>query len=76
MRKDLYSSEENASVDIDSVDSPHIWINGFQDNIMGEPVNGLYKKTKITLFSKSAHYPHIEENTLFCETVNAFVKSI
>jgi proline iminopeptidase len=76
VRKDLYSSEANSPVDINSLKAPHLWINGFQDVIMGEPTHGLSKKSKITLFSKSSHYPHLEENELFCESVNAFIKSI
>jgi len=26
------------------------------------------------VFSKSAHYPHIEENEKFCEVINDFIK--
>jgi proline iminopeptidase len=75
VRKDLYSTEENASVDIDSLKAPHLWINGFQDTIMGEPTQGSSGKSKITLFSKSSHYPHLEENEKFCESVNVFIKN-
>ena len=75
VRKDLYSNESNYCVEIDTLNTQHIWINGFQDYIMGEPINGLSKKAKVTLFSKSAHYPHIEENKHFCEVVNEFTKN-
>jgi proline iminopeptidase len=75
VRKDLYSSESNCPVMIDSLNVPKLWINGFQDSIMGEPLFGFSNRSKVTLFLKSAHYPHIEENKHFCDVVNAFIKT-
>jgi len=34
VRKDLYSDESNFSVDINSLETPYLWINGFHDLIM------------------------------------------
>ena len=76
VRRDLYSNIDNCQVNIDMLNIPYLWINGFQDTIIGEPAHGLSKKDKITLFTKSSHYPHIEENSKFCEVVNAFTKTI
>jgi proline iminopeptidase len=73
VRQDLYSNEDNFSVDIDSLEVPHLWINGFQDSVMGDPVNGLSGKGQVILFYRSSHYPHIEENERFCEMMNAFL---
>lgn len=77
VRKDLYSHEDNFGVDIDTLHIDYLWINGLHDFIM----NGLSdaflapQKNKKT-FYKSAHFPHIEENDLFCETVNIFFDHI
>jgi proline iminopeptidase len=75
VRKDLYSDENNFLVDIESLNIKKLWINGFQDSIMGEPMFGLANRGKVTLFAKSAHYPHIEENEHFCEVINEFTKT-
>jgi len=76
VRKNLYSNKNNCDVNVDTLDQPYLWINGFQDSIIGEPANGLAKSDKLTLFAKSSHYPHLEENNKFCEIVNAFTKTI
>jgi proline iminopeptidase len=76
VRKDLYSSKVNFSVDIDSLNIPKLWINGFQDSTIGEPTYGFANKSKVKLFLKSSHYPHLEENLLFCKLVNVFIKTI
>ena len=75
VRKDLYSTEENYSVDIESLDIPYLWINGFHDFIMNG-ADSLLSKKCITPFYKSSHYPHLEENDRFCELVNHFMKNI
>ena len=74
VRKDLYSSVSNFSVDIDALDLPKLRINGFHDFIMNGHENELSKHTKIITFYKSAHYPHIEENNRFSEILNEFVR--
>lgn len=74
VRKDLYTKPEKFSVDIDAtLKSPYLWINGFHDLIM-DGASALTKKTSsVRLFFKSAHYPHIEEHSKFCEEVNEFL---
>lgn len=77
VRKDLYSSEENFSVNIPSLKMDYIWINGFHDFIMDGMLDAFSKKNdKKKIFFKSSHYPHIEENELFCKTVNNFMKYV
>ncbi len=75
VRKDLYSTLENFSVDIASLKMPFLWINGLHDYIMNGQDTLFKKSPKITFF-KSAHYPHIEENERFCEVINEFVNRI
>ncbi|MGQ3888242.1 alpha/beta fold hydrolase [Legionella sp. CNM-1927-20] len=75
VRKDLYSSEANFSVDINQLDIPKLWINGFHDFIMNGQETALAPDVKISTFYKSAHYPHIEENEYFSEILNEFVQS-
>ena len=75
VRKDLYSTEENYSVDIESLDIHYLWINGFHDFIMNGADSLLSQKKCITPFYKSSHYPHLEENDRFCELVNSFIKN-
>lgn len=74
VRKDLYLIENNFSVDIDKLKIPYLWINGFHDTMLNSAENFLSEH--ITLFYKSAHYPHIEENSRFNETVNHFLADI
>ncbi len=75
VRKELYSTENNLSVDIDNLVVPYLWINGFHDFIMNGAEGILSKKKNITTFYKSSHYPHIEENERLCELVNDFIKN-
>ena len=72
VRKDLYSSLEKCSVDIDKLNIPFIWINGLHDYIMNGQ-DALFRNTNKVIFFKSAHYPHIEENDRFCRVVNDFL---
>ncbi len=71
VRKDIYVSEKNCLVEIESLTVPYLWINGFQDYIMGSQHD--FGNPHITLFYQSAHYPHIEENQKFCGVVNEFI---
>ena len=76
VRQDLYTQTENLSVDIDRIiKSPYLWINGFHDLIMNGASALTEKTSSVTLFFKSAHYPHIEEHARFCEEVNKFLKA-
>lgn len=75
VRKDLYSNQINFSVDIESLCTPYLWINGFQDLIMNGSQSVLSKKSNIHTFYRSSHYPHIEENHRFSETINDFIKN-
>lgn len=74
VRKDLYSSESNFPVDIDSLGISKLWINGFHDFVMNGHEAALSKNKNIITFYKSAHYPHIEENNHFSEILNEFIK--
>ena len=76
VRKDLYSNKINFSVDIESLNTPYLWINGFHDFIMNGSESVLSNKKEITTFYKSSHYPHIEENERLSELINDFIKNI
>ena len=76
VRKDLYSSESNFSVDIECLDIPYQWVNGFHDIVMNGSEGILTKKKNITTFYQSSHYPHLEENERLCELINHFIKNI
>ncbi len=71
VRKDIYASKESCRVDIEMLTMPYLWINGFQDYIMGSQHD--FDNKNITLFYQSAHYPHIEESQRFCKVVNEFL---
>lgn len=73
VRKDLYSSETNISVNIDELKVPTLWINGFHDFVMNGHEVGLSKNCGVETFYKSSHYPHIEENDLFSMHINKFI---
>jgi proline iminopeptidase len=73
IRKNLYSDKANFSVDIASLSSSYLWINGFHDYINGID-SLLSKQSSIIPFFQSSHYPHIEENDRFCQLVNKFIK--
>jgi proline iminopeptidase len=75
VRKDLYTSENNFSVDIDTLKLPYLWINGIHDFIMNGTEGILSNKQKITAFYQSSHYPHLEENQRLCELINLFIKN-
>lgn len=72
VRKDLYSTNEYTSVNIESLPNKTLCINGFQDYIMNSPET--LSSSKVTLFKRSAHYPHIEEPERFCSLINEFCK--
>ena len=76
VRKDLYSDESNFSVQLEKLTAPNILINGFHDYIINGAEGMLSKNPKTIIFYKSSHYPHIEENNLFNETVNEFIGNI
>lgn len=76
VRKDLYSDESNFSVRLEELTVPNILINGFHDYIINGAEGMLSKNPKTIIFYKSSHYPHIEENNLFNETVNAFIENV
>ena len=76
VRKELYSREQNFSVDIESLSIPFLKINGFHDVITHGGDISFSQNASLTLFYQSSHYPHLEESELFCETVNAFLESI
>ena len=74
VRRDLYSKEENYSVNISSLENhKYLWVNGFHDFIMNGQASLSDPTLKTTIFYKSAHYPHIEEHQRFCEEMNAFI---
>jgi proline iminopeptidase len=66
VRKCLYSSQENFSVNIEKLATRCLWINELHDLIMGNDAKDKLKNSKVTIFLNSAHYPHIEESKLFC----------
>jgi proline iminopeptidase len=72
VRKELYSENSNPSVGIEGLPNETLWINGFQDYIMNSPET--LSSSKVTLFQKSAHYPHVEEPERFCFIVSQFCK--
>ena len=59
------------------LENRYIIINGFHDYIMNG-YNGIFEEDRANLFifDKSAHYPHLEENYKFCETINNFIGQI
>lgn len=77
VRQDLYSHAHQLSVDITTLANKTLLINGFHDVIM-EGASHLLKPQSAqhqhTVFTKSAHYPHLEENEKFCQVVNAFIQ--
>jgi len=75
VRKDIYASKELCKVEIANLKNDYLWINGFHDSTMNS-TNSFLKNQNIILFYQSAHYPHIEESRLFCETVNEFLKRL
>ena len=76
MREDLYSKEENFSVNIDQLKIHKLWINGFHDFVMDGHEVAASKDNGVITFYKSAHYPHIEESEHFNEILNEFIKSL
>ncbi len=76
VRKDLYSIDDNFSVDISSLNIPYLWINGFHDFIMNGTEGAFSTTENLITFYKSAHYPHIEENHRFSEVINDFISHI
>jgi proline iminopeptidase len=76
VREDLYSNKENFSVNINQLKTHKLWINGFHDFVMNGHEVATSKDNGVVTFYKSAHYPHIEENEHFNETLNEFIKKI
>jgi len=74
VRKDLYLTESNFTVNIDSLDISYLWINGFHDFIINGSEGILSSNPNIITFYKSSHYPHIEENNHFSKLINKFFK--
>lgn len=74
VREDIYTGKVDPIFNPELLTNPFIWINGFQDLIMGG-TEALYSKKRktTTTFYQSGHYPHIEEAELFCEIVNDFI---
>jgi len=75
VRKNLYSTESNFAVDIQSLNIPTLWVNGFHDLIMNGSEGVLSNNSKIITFYKSSHYPHLEENNRFCTLINEFIEN-
>jgi proline iminopeptidase len=73
VRKDIYASEATCKVDIANLSVPTLWINGFHDYTMNGQ-HDVFNNPKVQIFSQSAHYPHLEENHRFCESINEFIK--
>lgn len=73
VRKDIYTDKDKCGVDILSLPVPYLWINGFHDYAMGTITN-FVDNDEMILFYKSGHYPHIEENKLFSDRLNDFLK--
>lgn len=74
IRKDLYSNPVNFSVDIASLNSPYLWINGFYDTTINAVNDVVSSSIQITTLYQSSHYPHLEENERFCAIINQFMK--
>lgn len=72
VRKELYSDAKNYAVDIPALSAPYLWINGFHDFIMSSDYSSDVEKI---IFMRSSHYPHIEENSKFCELTNEFIST-
>jgi proline iminopeptidase len=71
VRKNLYLERDDFFIDFSSMDTPYLRINGAQDFIIN---GGTERHDKTTVFYKSAHYPHLEENENFCNVVNKFLE--
>ncbi|MCA0403914.1 MAG: alpha/beta hydrolase [Proteobacteria bacterium] len=76
VRQDLYSNYSNFSVDLDELNIPKLWINGFHDVINNGHLSALTMDDSIKTFYKSSHYPHIEENFYFCQCINEFIEQL
>jgi proline iminopeptidase len=76
VRKDLYLDEKQFDLNIESLASPYIWINGIHDYIMNGADSLSSRPSKVIPFLKSAHYPHLEENEHFCHIINRFLENI
>lgn len=74
VRKDLYAPEGDYSLDILRLASPSLWVNGFHDKVMNGAEGIINPDKKLHVLLKSAHYPHIEENAVFCDLVNDFLE--
>lgn len=75
VREDLYTDKNNFSVDIQNLNTPYLWINGFHDFIMNGATHFAHSIKNIICFNQSSHYPHLEENQHFCELINAFIEN-
>jgi len=76
VRADLYRSPDNFKLHIDQLKQPTLWINGFHDKIMDGASAMVNQQRSPMLFNQSAHYPHLEQPTLFASKVNAFLASL
>lgn len=75
VRKNIYRDETYCRVDIDSLAIPYLWINGLHDYAMNGAAH-LFSHKNVKVFYQSGHYPHIEENQTFCESVNEFFEAL
>jgi proline iminopeptidase len=73
VRKGLYSDEKNLEISLEQLGISYLSIKGFHDFIMNNGETCLSNEKNTVTFFKSAHYPHIEENALFCELTNKFI---
>lgn len=76
VRQSLYADEELFLIEITRLKSPYLWINGFHDFIMNGAMLSFGTNPNMVTFYKSAHYPHLEENALFCRHLNEFIRSV
>lgn len=67
LRKELYQGNIN-EMDLNNVKCNWRSLIGYHDYIMNGHL--IQKNSNNYIFYKSAHYPHIEENSLFCKVIN------
>lgn len=71
VRKQIYL-EGTFDIELERLNSPYLWVMGFFDFIMGGHLIHQSQGNQ-TVFERSGHYPHLEENRRFCEVTNEFM---